>query len=501
MTGPLVLLAALVAGILCGDARGADAAGALLATAVVALLVAWVVRASPRRALAIAAVGMLLLGAASEQRALHGLAESPLTASVRRGATQDLTATLTDDPAGPQYATEALAVLDSLAGRDAGGRTVLLRATGDEQSALRVLEAGDRVRLRGRLGPLTGFDVRLRRRHAVGTVSVERFEAVAGPDAPWFVVADAARDVVLRGAAGLPPTPRALLAGFVLGDTRAIPGDLVDDFRASGLSHLLAVSGANVAFALAVAEPVLRRRRLGTRFAGGLAVLVVFGTMTRWEPSVLRACVMAGLVMLARWLGRPADAGRVLAYAMTVLLVVDPFLLFSVGFLLSCGACAGIAIASAPIERRLRGPMWLREALAVTTAAQLGVAPVLLVTFGTLPLVALPANLVAAPFVGPLTIWGLVVSAIGGVTGPAVARWLQLPTLAMLRSIELVARTAAAFPLALDPPGAIALTAAIGAVVAIRLALARGRVRPVGRLARRGRRLSRQGWRSDPARS
>ena len=89
----------------------------------------------------------------------------------------------------------------------------------------------------------------------------------------------------------------------MLGDTRAIPGELVDDFRASGLSHLLAVSGANVAFALAVAEPVLRRRSLATRFAGGLAVLAVFGTMTRWEPSVLRACVMAGLVMLARWLG------------------------------------------------------------------------------------------------------------------------------------------------------------------------------------------------------
>jgi len=223
--------------------------------------------------------------------------------------------------------------------------------------------------------------------------------------------------------------------------------------------------------------------------------------MTRWEPSVLRACVMAGLVMLARWLGRPADAGRVLAYAMTVLLVVDPFLLFSVGFLLSCGACAGIAVASAPIERWLRGPVWFREALAVTTAAQLGVAPVLLATFGTLPLVALPANLVAAPFVGPLTIWGLVVSAIGGMTGPAVARWLQLPTLAMLRSIELVARTAAGVPLAVDPPTAIALTAAIGVVVAIRLVVVRFGVRPIGRLAGRGRRLSRQGWRSDPARS
>jgi competence protein ComEC len=203
---------------------------------------------------------------------------------------------------------------------------------------------------------------------------------------------------------------------------------------------------------------------------------------------------MAGLVMLARWLGRPADAGRMLVYAVTVLLVVDPFLLHSVGFLLSCGACAGIAVGAAPIGLRLRGPAWFREALGVTAAAQLGVAPVLLATFGTIPLVALPANLVAAPFVGPLTIWGLVASASGVVIGPDAARVVQLPTLAMLRSIELVARTAARVPLALDAPAALGLGAAVALVVGVRVARTR-----VGRLTGRGRRLSREGWRSDPA--
>ena len=377
---------------------------------------------------------------------------------------------------------------------------MLLRAQGDEQSALRVLAAGDRLALRGRLGPLSGFDARLRWRHAVGEVAIERVDAVAGPDRPWFQVANAGRDLVLRGAGTLPSTPRALLAGFVLGDTRAIPGDLVDDFRAAGLSHLLAVSGANVAFALAIAEPVLRRRRLGTRLVGGLVVLAVFGTMTRWEPSVLRAAAMAALVMFARWLGRPADAGRVLTYAMVGLLVADPFLLHSVGFLLSCGACAGIAVGAAPITRGLRGPTWFREALGVTAAAQIGVAPVLLTTFGSVPLVALPANLLAAPFVGPLTIWGLVVSAVGGVVGPGWARWLQLPTLAMLRAVELVARTAARFPLALDPPAAIAVGAVATVAVLAFLAL-RARSQGTGRLARRGRRVPREGWRSDPPRS
>ncbi len=496
----MVLLGALVAGILIGDTAAPGPALAMLAGAGLGLLVAWSVRHRPRAALAVATVGCVLLGAAVEQRARHGLDESPLTAPVARGATVTLEVRLSEDPAGPQYVTEALAVADSVDGRDAGGRTVLLRAAGDEQSALRVLEAGDRLAVRGRLGPLSGFDTRLRWRHAVGTVTIERVVAVAGPNRPWFAVANAGRALVSRGASTLPSTSRALLAGFVLGDTRAIPGDLVDDFRASGLSHLLAVSGANVAFALAIAEPVLRRRSLATRLVGGLAVLVVFGTMTRWEPSVLRASAMAGLVMLARWLGRPADAGRVLIYAMTGLLVADPFLLRSVGFLLSCGACAGIAVGAAPISRRLRGPVWFREALGVTAAAQVGVAPVLVSTFGSVPLVALPANLLAAPFVGPLTIWGLVVSAVGGAVGPSWARWLQLPTLAMLRAVELVAHTAARFPLALDPPAAVAVGVAASLTI-LTVVVLRTRSGATGRLARRGRRVPREGWRSDPARS
>ena len=117
---------------------------------------------------------MILLGAAVEQRAEHGRVRSPLVAVARRDETVELVATLREDPSGPQYATEALAAIATVNGRDAGGRTVLLRATGDEQSALRVLEAGDRVRTHGRVVPLSGFSTRLRWRHAVGEVEVER---------------------------------------------------------------------------------------------------------------------------------------------------------------------------------------------------------------------------------------------------------------------------------------------------------------------------------------
>lgn len=224
------------------------------------------------------------------------------------------------------------------------------------------------------------------------------------------------------------------------------------------------------AFVLAIATPLLTRLRLGSRLILGLAILVLFGTMTRWEPSVIRACAMAAIAMAATFLGRPVPASRILTLAALILLIADPFLLHSVGFLLSCGAAAGILWLGPAITSRIPGPKVVREGLGVTAAAQLGVLPVLLPVFGTVPLVALPANLFAAPIVGPLTVWGLIAGVAGGILGPGVTHWLQLPTYALLRWVELVARTAAESPMAVDGRallGLAALTCGVGAFLRI----------------------------------
>jgi competence protein ComEC len=436
----------------------------VLLGAVLALGAAFRLRGA--RGLVLAVVGCLLLGSAVVQRALHGLESSPLAAAVATGAYVDAEVTLVDDPSGPRFTVHALARVGRVDGHDVGGRTVLLAATGDVMSRLRVVSAGDRLRVTGSLGPLTGFDRRFRWRHAVGRLRISRVEGFASPPDPLARVANTGRAVVLRGADGLPATERALLAGFLLGDTRALPEDLVEDFRDSGLSHLLAVSGANVAFVLALAAPVLGRLRLGARAAGGVAILVLFGTMTRWEPSVLRASAMAGLALLATLLGRPATGRRVLVLAVTGLVLVDPFLLHSIGFLLSAGAAAGIVLLAPAISARLPGPRPVAEALGVTAAAQLGVLPVLVPVFGAVPLVALPANLLVAPVVGPLTVWGLVAGVAGGLLGPEAARWLQLPTYALLRWVEAVASTAARTPMAVDGRGLCGLLA-LGCVAAV----------------------------------
>jgi competence protein ComEC len=306
------------------------------------------------------------------------------------------------------------------------------------------------------------YDERLRWRHAAARLDVLEVMAMTPSAGPLATMANAARGLVLDGTDTLPVDERALVAGFLLGDTRDLPPDVLEQFRDSGLSHLLAVSGSNVAFVLALFGPLLRRSPRALRVAATLGVLLVFGAMTRWEPSVLRACAMAACAVLALHLGRPATGVRVLALAVTILLLVDPFLLRSVAFQLSCGASLGIALLARPFAHRLRGPAWLRESLGTTAAAQVGVAPVLLPVFGSVPLISFPANLLAVPLAGPLTMWGLTAGALAGIArgvAPPLATALQMPTQLLAEGVLGLADLASTAPLAVDARGAAVLAA------------------------------------------
>jgi len=429
---------------------------------VLALLGAWFVDGRVRIAVAVLALAMI--GCAQTQRALDGLVHSALTPAIERGTTATITGVLADDPESGRFDTDAF-VRTPVGGSH---RTVYVVATADDALRLRVLEAGDRVVLRGRFGPLhpSSFEQRAKWRHAVG-----RFDHVEvlglQPPRGGLRLANRLRAVVLRGTEPLAPTPRALLAGFLLGDTRAVPDDTVAAYRDSGLSHLLAVSGENVAFTLALFAPLLRRLSLGGRTAAAIAIVLLFATMTRFEPSVLRASALAVVALGASFVGRPASSLRALALAVIALLAFDPFLLHSVGFWLSCSASAGIALFSGSLRVRLPGPAWLRGPLAVSLAAQIGVTPVLLATFGSVPVVTPFANLLAAPAAEVVGVYGMLASAVGGLL-PPLAPLLQQPSAVCIAWITAVARAGAGVGIELDRRGAwfvLAVGCAIAAAV------------------------------------
>lgn len=472
---PYAVLGSLVVGVALGEWRGPTDGRAAIAVAVVAAGVAVLVRHRLAVALVVLGLAVAASGCALMQRALDGRVHWPLAAEVERRADAVVDVTLVDDPDGSRFSTRVLGrITRARVDRrwtDAGGRTLLVVAGDDAGPRVGLLAAGDHVRLRGWLRPLEPYDERLRWRHAVARFDASEVLAFRGPEGVLLRTANVLRDTVLRGTAPLPSTERALVAGFLLGDTRALPDDVLERFRAAGLSHLLAVSGANVAFVLVLAGPVLARLPRRGRLVATLGVLAVFGAMTRWEPSVLRACAMAACAVVALHAGRPARATRTLAIAATVLVAVDPFLVHSIAFLLSCGACLGIAMLGPPIAARLRGPVWLRQGLATTAAAQLGVAPVLLPVFGSVPLISLVANLVAVPIAAPLTTWGLAAGAFGGVVGrtvPVLGAGAQVPTRLLADGVLGVADAAARVPVAVDVRGAVALALTGALVVVVR---------------------------------
>jgi competence protein ComEC len=347
---------------------------------------------------------------------------------------------LVSDPEPFGRGVQAAVVID--------GHHVEAQAFGSARTRLAPRLAGERVELHGRLSALPDRRrARLSSRHIAAVLAVD----VVGdwqPGGPPSRVANQVRRTIAAGAEVLPPTSRALFLGFVLGDDRAEPPEVVDEFRATGLGHLTAVSGENVAFLLTVAGPALRRVRLGPRWAVTLGLLAWFALLTRFEPSVLRAVAMAALGATSGLLGRPQPPIRLLAVAVTVVLLVDPLLVGSAGWWLSVAATAGITTLTRPIERRLPGPRPLALAIAVTVGAQIGVAPVELAVFGTIPLAAIPANVLAGPAAGPVMVYGLPAGLLAGLAPASVAALIHLPTRLFVGWIAFVAHSLAATPLA-----------------------------------------------------
>jgi competence protein ComEC len=306
------------------------------------------------------------------------------------------------------------------------------------QSELMTHLMGERVVLRGAFEPRPADATWLDARHVAGRLAID---AIVGwrAGSPLYGFANGVRRALANGADGLPFEQRALYTGLVFGDDRAQSALLADDFRAGGLGHLLAVSGQNVAFVHAAAGPLLRRVPYRIRLPATLFVLVLFVLVTRAEPSVLRAAVMASVATVAASAGRTAPGVRVLALAVTALLCVDPMLVRAVGFQLSVAASLGILIGSRRVAAALRGPAALREALGVTIAAQLAVAPISVVTVGGVPLASIPANLLALPAAGPVMVWGLTGGVVAGAFGGSSATLLQLPTRGLLWWITTVA--------------------------------------------------------------
>ena len=292
---------------------------------------------------------------------------------------------------------------------------------------------------------------------------------------------------VMRDAAGrLDERERGLLPGLVDGDVSRLDPDVSAEFRAAGLSHLTAVSGANCAIVLAVVMGIARRVRLGRWPAAALGLLALgfFVLLARPSPSVLRASITGALGVVALATGRTRAAVPALACSVLVLVLIDPGLARSPGFALSVAATAGIVVLAPGWRASLRGrlPAPFADAVAVAAAAQIACTPVLAAMGSTVSLVAVPANLFAAPAVAPATVLGLVAAGAQLIWPPLSAVPTQLAGLAcrwLIGVAHLSAGVSAGrLPL---PDGTAGFLIAVAAMASLVFLLRRRRTRQASR--------------------
>ena len=310
------------------------------------------------------------------------------------------------------------------------------------------LAVGDRLRVRASVGEARWSDALGRQPPVVlrNPVVQER----APPGGAVLRVSERVRDAARRRALErLAPERAGLLVGMALGDTSLLPQELERDFRAAGLTHLMAVSGANLAVVLAAGLWLAGVGGAGRRALAvvGIVLVVLLVVVTRWEPSVLRAGVMAGLVLLGVASGRGPGGRRALCLAVVVLLLADPGLAGALGFQLSVAATAGVLWLGPATARALpdRIPERVRKGVGMTLGAQAAAMPVLALVFGSVSLAGLPANLLGLPLAGGPMLLGVVAAATAPVA-PWVANLACRLADPFLIALIAVARWAAGLP-------------------------------------------------------
>lgn len=442
----------------------------LLGCGLVGLVV--VVAAASRRPVVAAALVLFAVGALSISLRVTALHAEPLTEWVSQHRHVVVVGVLTADP--------DVVVRQTFGGGDTRQVRVELRAeqirsgttslqvrapllvVGDA-SGWQDLRLGDRVATEGSLQPAP----------AARPLTAVLFGGVPdhlSPAPPLLRGTESMRAGLRTAVTGTGGDVEGLLPALVVGDTSALPPLLVADLRDSGLAHLTAVSGANVA--IVVGAGLLLARWVGVRgyalLAVGVASVVWFVLLARPEPSVLRAAVMGSVALVGVAAAGRGQALRALLVSVVALLLVDPWLARSWGFALSVAATGGLVV----LARRLSGvmpaamPSMLRDGMAVAVAAQLATLPLVVALSGKLAVLSVLANVVTAPAVPAATVLGAAAAVLSPVADPLAhaCAWLaQWPT----AWIAWVAHRAATAPVATLPWPAGWVGAALAAAVLV----------------------------------
>jgi competence protein ComEC len=405
----------------------------------------------PSRSGAVAVIVLALCFGGATWLQMRSLAEHPVAAAAEKRAWVTASVRLEEDPrlllsAGPSMVMTKAEMTRVDVGGEAlyvGGRVSIIAP----ESSWSALLPGQEVTVRGRLG------VPLRPDMSVAVIRASGPPVTVNEPGAISATAGTFRSNLAAVAQNsMPPDRAGLLPGLVVGDVSRLDETVTENFRAAGLTHLTAVSGANFSIVIGAVLLVLRGIGIGPRATVAVAfvVLVAFVIVARPSPSVVRAAVMGSIGLVALVTGRRRQAVPALCGAVLGLLAWWPRLAVDVGFVLSVFATAGLVLVAPIWVDWLRARGWPRaaaEVVAVAAAAHAVTAPVVAAMTGTFSVVGVAANVLAAPVVAPITVVGIVTAVIATVSGSLAELVAQLAS-APLWWLIAVAEEAASVPVA-----------------------------------------------------
>ncbi len=403
-------------------------------------------------------------------------------------------------------------VVEAVGSPREGHQVATVRTVSDGSSGFRLaatlpryppIEPGDRITVEGRARtrPDSPYGRYLERLGAWGSLDARSMVVLERPIDPGTLLEGWRRDAGDALTRVLPEPEAGLAAGILIGLRDRVDREVAADFTTAGVSHVVAISGWNIAIVAAAVGAMagrLGRRRRAIVTAIAVVSYIVFAGAS---PSVLRAGAMAGVVLLARESGRSGRAAAALGLAAFLLLLAEPALISDTGFQLSTLATAGLVAWATPLTDRLDGltrgrlPRWLTESLGISLAAQAATLPVVLASFGRLALISPAVNLLVVPLVTPAMAAGLVALVGGALVSAgapvALGAVLAAPGWVALRLVIGIVEVAAGIPF-----GSVAFEPVVGAALGLASAGV-GLAMVVLRRKRRPRRAG--GARTDPA--
>lgn len=302
-----------------------------------------------------------------------------------------------DDPQFKFFATKTIGVDKSI------NKRVLVSGTGTASSTLSTFNVGDQFEAEGYFSDLGEYETYLKKEHVVGKFTIKKVTQIKSTTNLIENLSTYSRERVSNGCARLSIDSQGICEGLLIGEKSHISKATYDKYKAAQLTHLLVASGANIVFILAFLSPILKRLQLRSRFSLMCVIAIFYCIITRFEPSILRATIMVCVPSIGRIRGYRLNQLKIFTSSIAVCLLIDPFLLYRVGFWLSSAATGGLYFLTPKIEKFIKS-----ELVASTMAATIAVQPVLWVSFGFTWPFKWPISVIAIAIAEPLSTIGFV---------------------------------------------------------------------------------------------